>query len=299
MSNLIIVDWGTSNFRAIILDDRFNIVDSISSNSGILQFKKNEFKTFLLDILKPWLEKPLNPTILMSGMIGSKNGWHETSYLLCETSLDKVSNNLFKIPEIEENIYIVPGVKTLKDNFIDLMRGEEIQIFGALKTLDINNSICILPGTHSKWAIIENKNIINFKTNMTGELFNTISTYTILEKTIKSKGFHNDTFIKGVELSKLSGGLLNHIFQIRAQADTIGEDFTNSFLSGILIGHEIKEMKVLFSKNDFIVIGSTFLNDLYVKALKVYSIESTSIDSNEATKEAMKYMYKKLNKEYM
>lgn len=297
MSNLIIVDWGTSNFRAILLDEEFNTIDSILSNNGILQFKQNEFQSFLLDILNPWLTKYTNPTILMSGMIGSMNGWHETEYLLCDTRLDRLSDKLFKIPNINENIYIVPGVKTLKYDLIDLMRGEEVQIFGAVKLLDKKDAVCILPGTHSKWALVQDESIINFKTNMTGEVFNVLSSHTILEKSIKSKELDEEVFIKGVNLSQEKGGLLNQIFQVRAQANIIGEDLVYSFLSGILIGHEIKEMQLEFDSKEVVIIGSSTLNDLYTKALDIYSINSSCIDSSEATKRAMVDIFKRKQKE--
>jgi 2-dehydro-3-deoxygalactonokinase len=297
MSNLIIVDWGTSNFRAILLDEEFNTIDSISSNNGILQFKQNEFQSFLIDILTPWLTKYLNPTILMSGMIGSMNGWHETEYVFCDTKLDELSEKLFKIPNINENIYIVPGVKTLKHNLVDLMRGEEVQIFGAVKILNKKEAICVLPGTHSKWALVQDESIIDFKTNMTGEVFNVLSSYTILEKSINSKDLKEGAFIKGVKLSQEKGGLLNQIFQVRAQANIIGEDLVYSFLSGILIGHEIKEMNLEFDSKEVVIIGSSTLNDLYAKALDIYSINSLCIDSSEATKKAMIDIFKRKQKE--
>lgn len=297
MSNLIIVDWGTSNFRAILLDEEFNTMDSISSNNGILQFKQNEFQSFLLDILNPWLINYKNTTILMSGMIGSMNGWCETKYLLCDTGLDEVSNELLKIPNINEKIYIVPGVKTLKHNLVDLMRGEEVQIFGAIKLLDKKEAVCILPGTHSKWALVQDESIIDFKTNMTGEVFNVLSSHTILEKSIKSKDLKEDPFIRGVKLSQEKGGLLNQIFQVRAQASIIGEHSVHSFLSGILIGHEIKEMNLEFDSKEVVIIGSSTLNSLYTKALNIYSINSSCIDSGEATKRAMIDIFKRKQKE--
>ena len=68
----------------------------------------------------------------------------------------------------------------------------------------------------------------------------------ILSKSISNKEINIKAFEKGVALSQEKGGLLNQVFQSRAQAKEIGEDNIYSFLSGILIGHEIKEMSSLF-----------------------------------------------------
>jgi len=292
MPSFIIVDWGTTNFRASLLDENNQTIDSLSSNDGMMRFEKNEFYPFLMTQLNPWLSKNKTLKVFMSGMVGSLNGWLETKYLHCDVNLDELSQNLVQIPNIKENIYIVPGVKTLKNGLVDLMRGEEIQIFGALDHLKVKDAVVILPGTHSKWAQVQNEHIVDFKTNMTGEVFNSLSTNTILAKSIASKEINNNAFQKGLELSSTKGGLLNQVFQARAQAKDIGKDKVYSFLSGILIGHEVKEMSSLFATNKVIIVGNSTLNSLYEEALKIYEIDSEIVDAQIATNNAMIYIYK-------
>ncbi len=292
MPSFIIVDWGTTNFRAFLIDENNQTIDSLSSNDGMIRFEKNEFHPLLVKQLEPWLSKNKTLKILMSGMVGSLNGWLETKYLACNVNLDELSQNLVQIPNIKEEIYIVPGVKTLKNGLVDLMRGEEIQIFGTLQHLKVKDAVLILPGTHCKWAQVENENIVDFKTNMTGEVFSALSTNTILAKSIKSKEINNHSFQKGLELSSKKGGIFNQIFQARAQAKNIGEDKVYSFLSGILIGHEVKEMSELFATKKVIIVGNSTLNSLYEKALSLYKIDSAIVDSSVATNNAMIYIYK-------
>jgi len=292
MGKLIIIDWGTSNFRAQLLDKNFFVLDSISSNDGMLSLKKDEFYTFLKKKLKSWLRK--EAIVLMSGMVGSINGWLETPYVVCDVSLKQLAKELVKIPNIKENIYIVPGVKSLKDDSMDLMRGEEVQIFGALKLLEKKDAILILPGTHSKWVKIKDEKIFDFKTNMTGEVFNLLSTQSILAKSISSKNINEKIFQKGLELSSSDTGILNQVFQVRTQASLIGEENTYSFLSGILISNEIKQMNKLYKSDEIIIIGSSTLNKLYKIALEFYNIKTQTIDSTLSTLESMKILYKKL-----
>ena len=285
------IDWGTSNFRALLLDENFKEIDSITTSDGMLSLEKEEFYPYIKKTLAKWLDKDLK--IYMSGMVGSQNGWLETKYALCDVSLDDLSKDLVKIPNIEDNIYIVPGVKSEKNNSIDLMRGEEVQIFGAIEKMQMNDGFFILPGTHSKWVEIKDKKIVNFKTNMTGEVFNLMSTNSILEKSIKSTELNSVAFDKGAELSLSGGGLLNHMFQARAQANDIGDDGVYSFLSGIVIGAEIKQMNSVFNPKEVVIIGTLTLNDLYKSILSKYNIKTTSIDAKTATNIGMKYICKK------
>ena len=41
-----------------------------------------------------------------------------------------------------------------KDGSVDVMRGEEVQVFGVLELYPDATKIC-LPGTHSKWVTVE------------------------------------------------------------------------------------------------------------------------------------------------
>lgn len=61
MPNLIAIDWGTSSFRAYLLNDSGEILSSVSSPLGILHLKKDDFATTLaneLDRLEGEKERP-------------------------------------------------------------------------------------------------------------------------------------------------------------------------------------------------------------------------------------------------
>ena len=49
------------------------------------------------------------------------------------------------------------------------MRGEETQVFGALRLLGLSDGTLVLPGTHSKWVQVRAGRIESFATLMTGE----------------------------------------------------------------------------------------------------------------------------------
>ncbi len=289
VNKFISIDWGTSSFRAYLINDMGLVEDSLSSNDGILKFQKDEFHPFLLKSLDLWLKKYRGINIFLSGMIGSKNGLIETSYVPCKVGLDDIVK---KLVEVDVNTYIVPGVIAKTDNCIELMRGEEVQIFGALEYMNLNSAFMILPGTHSKWAMVKSKKIVDFKTSMSGEVFEAISKHTILSLSISLREFDIKTYKKGVDFSKNDGGLLNHIFQVRTRSMYMKEDNTHSFLSGLVIGNEIKEMKKVFDTQEVVLVGSPELNLIYKIALEEYQIRSIPLDASKATQKAIYHIYK-------
>ena len=64
------------------------------------------------------------------------------------------------------------------------MRGEEVQIFGAMRLAGLADSMYVLPGTHSKWATVRGGKITGFRTFMTGEVYGLFAQHSILARTL-------------------------------------------------------------------------------------------------------------------
>ena len=68
-------------------------------------------------------------------------------------------------------VKLVPGLSATDDAGVaEVMRGEETQVLGVLAAMGGSGLAC-LPGTHSKWARVEDGRIVGFTTHMTGETF--------------------------------------------------------------------------------------------------------------------------------
>ena len=78
---LIGVDWGTSNLRAWGFDAAGGVVARSSAASGISAVRDGDYARVLHDLVGGWSDGPV--PILLGGMIGSRQGWHEASYLPC------------------------------------------------------------------------------------------------------------------------------------------------------------------------------------------------------------------------
>ena len=81
----------------------------------------------------------------------------------------------------KSELLLISGVK----NNDGMMRGEETQAIGFEDYLKpFNESILILPGTHSKHLEYKNGNFIDLKSFMTGELFEILSLKSILSNSV-------------------------------------------------------------------------------------------------------------------
>lgn len=259
MEQFISVDWGTSNFRARLVDILgLQILEEVRSFQGIKetfalwQKQGGDREVFFLDFIKAQtnnfncpIDVPVK--IIISGMASSTIGMKELPYADLPFGSDGstlyVDN--FEGRGFSEEISLISGVKSSSD----VIRGEEVQVVGLISEDDKQGtSVFILPGTHSKHVICENGVVTDFRTYMTGEMFDVISKQTILKNSItgaqaSEKGLLS--FDEGVKRAIKGNSLLNDLFKIRAfdlfESKSKTENFY--FLSGLLIGDEMNSLK--------------------------------------------------------
>ena len=166
-------------------------------------------------------------------------------------------------------VKLVPGLSgSDAQGVAEVMRGEEAQIVG-VPTLMESGGIACLPGTHSKWARVEGGRIVSFTTHMTGEVFAALRGHTILGRTMRDGPSAGAPFEAGVRRAAEPGGLLHHIFGVRAQTLTgaLAETDAAAYLSGILIGHEVSAALAGAAGAVVHVIGNPDLAALYATAI--------------------------------
>jgi 2-dehydro-3-deoxygalactonokinase len=156
------------------------------------------------------------------------------------------------------------------------MRGEESQSLAA----GLENGLVISPGTHSKWVEIKNGKITDFRTYLTGELFELLRNHSTLSKATDSsaKLVASSDFLEG--LNAQSSDLTHDLFSIRAnwlQGKT--EDASREYLSGLLIGAEIKSAKIWCKASETKIVASDSLAEIYIFALSHFGIKATVEDS--------------------
>jgi 2-dehydro-3-deoxygalactonokinase len=284
MRNLIGIDWGTSSFRAFLLDNAGVILEKRSSQDGILSVRKGAFAETLLAKIGDWLRAG-ESRILLSGMVGSQHGWIETEYLPCPVGISDLVGSVVKVPFECAVAMLVPGVAGTDSSGVpEVMRGEETQIMGILNAADQSYLVC-LPGTHSKWVTLSNRTILSFTTFMTGEIFALLHKHSILGRDMESgSDFNKEAFLQGVTRSAESGGLLHHLFGVRTLGlmNQLAVQASTSYLSGLLIGHEVRT--AMPRSAHVYLIGEPSLCSCYAQAITICGGTCTLGDEDAAAR---------------
>ena len=277
---MLAIDWGTSSFRAYRLDAAGRIVDSRAVQAGILTVENGKFADVLEQQAGAWIDAG-EKQIVMSGMIGSRQGWLEVPYAPCPAGLDEIAAGMRKVAWDRTAVWIAPGVTCRDEAGVpDVMRGEETQILGCLERLGPGRQTVCLPGTHSKWVTVENGRITRFATHMTGETFAVFKGHSILGRMMKDGATDRAAFAEGVRRSADAGGWLHHLFGVRSRGlfGELADTAAASYLSGLLIGHEIRA-----ARNDALevhLLCTPQLAEVYGQALEAMGIESSTLDAN-------------------
>ncbi len=265
---MIGVDWGTTSFRAFRINPDGTFRDRRTAARGVQNVKDGRFADTLREEIGPWLAGG-EQHVLLCGMIGSRQGWKEAPYIPCPAGAKEIAASLVNIEFDWARVKVVPGVVTADANGVtEVMRGEETQIIGVLSAF-AGGGIACLPGTHSKWARVEGGRITGFETHMTGETYAALRGHTILSRMMRDGATDVTAFDEGVRRSSNAGGLLHHVFGVRALALSghLSDNGTSSYLSGILIGHEVRAALQHGANSVVHVIGAPELTALYARAI--------------------------------
>jgi 2-dehydro-3-deoxygalactonokinase len=109
---------------------------------------------------------------------------------------------------------------------------------------------------------------------MTGEAFGALSQHTILARTSTEGPDQPEAFARGVLRARQAGGLLHHLFGARTLhlMGRLEQAETRSFLSGLLIGHEIHAALEETQAAQVELVGAAGLAALYAEALRLSGV---------------------------
>lgn len=279
---LIGVDWGTSRLRAYLIGDAGEIRATLEAEKGLMHVPAGGYAGVLEDCLLPWRDEMATTPILMSGMVGSRQGWQEVPYAeLPVTIEDLAAATKPVVARGFHDLAIVPGVAAGMDGSTwgDVMRGEEVEVFGALAELGLTEATLVLPGSHAKWVHAADGAIVRFQTFMTGEVFDALARHTILSKMMPLGGADPESFARGAAAAReleAAGTLLTRLFNIRAETlfGRQSEDGAADFLSGLLIGAEVAA--AAGDVKEVVVVGAANLTARYRAALDLAGIKAVA-----------------------
>lgn len=284
----IVVDWGTSSFRAYLVDlESGAALEEIPDGLGMSALARAEFPSYCRERTARWRSVDPPVPIYMAGMVGAVQGWLTAPQPPLPVDADALARQVVAAEGLDD-AWILPGVRYHgAEGHVDVMRGEEVQIFGALAEVGAVSAHLCLPGTHSKWASVRDGTLERFATAMTGELYQAILHHTVVGRVAAADAeFDARAFARGLSLAGRPGGLPYHLFGARGRVlyGDLAAAEVPSYLSGLLIGEELERMAELEPLPDHVVlVCGERLRTPYAIALGLRGIGATWIDSRAAT----------------
>ncbi len=284
-NGLIAVDWGTTNRRA------WRVVGGVAEDCheddiGFGSVPAGGFAQAAATLRAKLGDLPM----LVAGMAGARGGWVPAPYLPCPLDLDTLAAALVPVPG--ERTWIVPGACLREGERADVMRGEETQFFGAVGAgLCRPDSLICHPGTHNKWARIEGGRLTRFRTVMTGEMFALLHKHSLLKAWLDRPAEPGASFADGVAEGYEGRALTADLFGARARVllGTLAEDQVSSYVSGLLIGADLRTGLGDLGADDgvtgdgeVIVMGRGSLTRLFSSALDQIGRANRQVDGEDA-----------------
>jgi 2-dehydro-3-deoxygalactonokinase len=280
------VNWGSTNFRAYLIGADGAAIDDYAAPTGVVGLDRAGMVATMEALADRW---PHSGPVYASGMIGSNVGWTEVPYAeapagCADLAVAAVTTQIGRVPA-----RIVPGIACRRsfDGAPDILRGEEIELMG-LAALRAADGWVALPGTHTKWARLEQGRVVEFFTSMSGEIFDRLTTKGLLASIVEGEAVDGSVFHRGVaegRARRLSLG--TSLFGARAQVvrGALAKSEAASYLRGLLIGSEIADALAVYpTLADGVVplIGNGPLCRLYASALRAASVSSELVESRAA-----------------
>ncbi len=288
----IAIDWGTSNVRAWGLSRDGETTFATESDKGMSRLSKDDYPGVLRELVGDHIGAGSDPVdVVICGMAGAKQGWREAPYIETPADLRTLGQNAVMpdMPHDRLRPRILSGVCHKQAGAEDVMRGEETQVLGlmALKP-DFSGTIC-MPGTHAKWVQVANGRITAFSTAMTGELYELLSTQTVLRHSLQGTldgPSHEDGLKAGLKAGITHPeNLTGQLFKVRAAALLADRDaaWCAGYLSGLLVGSEVAGHQSWIPDKPVPLVGSARLSRIYARAFDMMGASTETIDATTAT----------------
>ena len=287
---IIAVNSGTTNTRFCLVRDG-RILDSVKIKIGLKDCAIRGNNIFYKQTIQQEIVKMQERSretgariscIVVSGMATSSSGLYPVPHIPAPASLTDLASHCVnvKMKEISDIPFLfIPGVKN-EDigggedlHTVDMMRGEETELFGILGLTCIQGPAAVLlPGSHTKLILTdERQRIIEGHTAMGGEILESIARNTVLSESLPDPLIQRvmpEYLWKGYRYRKY--GMGDACFRVRL-ADVfgiLGEQERANFFAGAVLSEDITMITGKVKETDRILcVGSNPLGSIFAELL--------------------------------
>ena len=245
--------------------------------NGIENERLSFYRSWLFTQIKKLEEKQGRPLqhlpLLISGMASSTLGMKELPYKELPFKTDGSDLLINHIPPahgFSNELFLISGANTGDD----VLRGEETLLVGADAAAGQDACTYIFPGTHSKHVYVNRGQATGFKTFMTGEFFELLTVHSILANSVERSeaAAVGGYFQQGIQ-EGASSNVLNSVFHVRTNSlfkkNTPRENY--HYLSGLLIGHELKELES--AAGPVVLVCGEQVKEQYLQGLSILGLD--------------------------
>ena len=314
-------DSGTSNTRGYLLSNNFEILSvrkkAIGAKDSAITGSNSVLINGLWELYRETIEDfSISDSdiagLYASGMVTSPYGLCEISHVDVPISIRAFSETICPFQEdtlFHRTISLVPGLRSIKSDFSfsGTMRGEEIEIFGALDSLKekrIESAALILPGSHTHIALIRDGTIEDIISTFTGELFYALKEKTLFAPILEGPRPEIDAQMVKLSLQNLTRFGFNRAIQIghtMKMLDKYTPDQRYSYCEGVINGgvrqvleHYCDELwqdchtvGILSDEFMFRLFTELFSDSVHIKNLLWLSIDSNNVYSVKGLKKIL------------
>lgn len=292
----ILADWGTTRLRLYLYDGSDPQAPSLrGSATGPGVKHAADFEQAFLECASRLPAHAVAGDVVMAGMIGSNIGWRQTGYMHCPVDWNAYAANGKNFTLGDYRITVLPGTSCRNEfGYREIMRGEEVQVFGALQgeASDGNRHLFCLPGTHTKWALVEDGSLQTFATSMQGELFDILCGHSVLLPRADFDRYRDaavldPAFDAGVELlaSHADLSFAEALFAVRCRhvGGNLPAAEAVSYLSGVVVAADVRDVgRRLLGRygmdGPVTIVGDETLGRLYGRALAAFGVSARVLD---------------------
>ncbi|MCR8724638.1 2-dehydro-3-deoxygalactonokinase [Frigidibacter sp. ROC022] len=283
-TTVIAGSWGKGGLDLAAIDGRTAEVQARHHCPTGLAEARGRHADVLTEGCGAWLARYPDAPVLLSGMVGGRGNWVETDYVPCPFEIADLVSRAERVEAAGHSVTIVPGGSVRRQGIdCDVMRGEEVQVLGALAVAGIDSAAFCIPGTNAKWARAERGRMTGFATYVTGDLYDHLRNRSLVGALAEGEGFDAAAFTAG--LDRVAGlGLSNAAFTARAAVllERLKPEDVGAYLSGVVIGAEITDAARFRDQDRVLLIAGGGAAERYGLALRHRGIAHEVIDASAA-----------------
>jgi 2-dehydro-3-deoxygalactonokinase len=305
--NYLAVDSGTTNSRVWLMRD-FEVVAKSLVPAGVRNTAIDGDNRVLMQgiqeairELRKGLPRESQPeAVIAAGMITSDLGLHEVKHIQGPAGVQELAAGIEtrRFDEMADLLFhFVPGIRSgpaaayLENvNDIDIMRGEETEVMGALDAFHLKGPLLYIHlGSHTKLIQVDgSQRVSGGASTLAGELLHSIHQQTILRSSLPESPelvFHEDFFNRGWEACQRIGFTralyLVRIFDLNSK---FSKEHLFAFLLGAILHEEFLSLRNLTEGTGVervVLSGLPYLQPAWLHALEQCDFSVRSLSSEE------------------